>query len=788
MGMSLVVRGMATLFTRNRCLGIGFTVGAVFLAVLFIMGLWLADRYNPLHLPEEQSSYSTVVLDSKGYPLRAFADDEGVWRYRVTLDQVSPRYLDALLAYEDRFFYQHPGVNPFSLVRAAWQWLRHGEIVSGGSTLTMQVARILYPHSKTVWGKLYQMLRAFQLEWHLSKKTILELYLNHAPFGGTLEGVQAASFQYFQKPASELRRSEAALLAVLPQAPSRLRPDRYPQRTRAARDKVLDRLLSFRTWGLEAVRHAREEPVAVWDLDQPMVAPILARRLVEANPGKRVIHTTIDRNIQGPVEEYVRQYARMQGAGVSAAVMVVENATHKVRAYVASSDFLDASRAGQVDMVQAIRSPGSTLKPLLYGLAIDDHLIHSHSLMADVPRVARDYRPGNFSRGFSGAVSISEALIRSLNIPFVQLIEAYGEQRFVNRLDHVQQPLQVPGGLASAAVILGGGGSSLERLVNLYSAMANDGLVYSALFMGSDQPMPPRRLLSKEAAWITYDTLRKVRLPEGETPGISEELLPKVAWKSGTSYGHRDVWAVGLTKDYTVGVWLGRPDGQPMRKKMGAQVAGPLLFTVFNRIDPHSRVIEPPAGVVRKNICWPDGRAQESITQGCDEQYVAWTKQGVTPRTLRPESGRTFFNPERRFMVNARSGFRANRHCHMGTLVSKEVFLWPLALESWLPREYRRSSRVPVYDDRCRVRPVEMAPLRILGAEDGQVFYRIKNQKVPVDLRVEGASGKVSWYLNGAQLPGGSSHIRLDHLVPGSNQLLVMDERGAVSRLTLVGM
>ena len=665
-----------------------FWVKALTLTVLVsVIAFLTANKLFPLQLPDSHSSFSTVVLDSEGFPLRAFADNEGIWRYQVTTDQVSSWYIEALLNYEDRYFYQHPGVNPLSLLRASWQWLSSGEIISGGSTLTMQVARLLYPHTRTLAGKFSQIFRALQLEYAFSKKEILELYLNYAPFGGTIEGVQAASFQYFQKPASELRQSEAALLAVLPQAPSRLRPDRYPDTARKARDKVLDRLQGYQVWPQQEIDHAKQESIAAWELDSPMVAPILSRRLTQTLPDQRVIKTTIARTIQKPLEEYAKNYARLQGEGISAAILVVENNTHSIKAYIGSSDFLDYSRAGQVDMVNAIRSPGSTLKPFLYGLAIDDNLIHSESLMADVPRVTRQYRPGNFSRGFSGAVSISEALQRSLNIPFVQLIEAYGEQRFANKLAHVLQPLQIPEGSASAAVILGGAGSSLQRLVSLYSTLARNGYVNTLVVTENQDNQQQRRLLSKEAAWITYKTLQGVNLPPGYNFGLSRELRPKVAWKSGTSYDHRDVWAIGVTRDYTIGVWLGRPDGMPMRKKMGASVAGPLLFTAFELVDPNSAAITKPTKVEKALICWPDGRSQNSVHSQCDEQRLAWTKQGVTPRTLLPENGRLFFKPEHRILINPDTDLRVNRNCSTSKVISKTISLWPLALESWLPRK-----------------------------------------------------------------------------------------------------
>ena len=399
--------------------------------LLLIALLWLADHLWPLPLPKDD--LARVVLAEDGTPLWRFADANGVWRYPVTTDQVSPYYLDALLTYEDRWFYQHPGVNPLALLRATWQNLSGARVVSGGSTLSMQVARLLDPHSRTLPGKLRQLWRTAQLEWHLSKDQILGLYLNRAPFGGTLQGVAAASWAYLGKSSLQLTRADAALLAVLPQAPSRLRPDRHPRRAQAARDKVLRRLAEFQVWPQSAVDEALEEPLLLAPRQEPSLAPLLARRLNRAD-SPPLIRTTIDATLQRRLEDLLLGWRARLPEHTSAAILVVEEETMAVRAYLGSADINDARRFGHVDMISALRSPGSTLKPFLYGMTLDAGLIHSESLLQDVPRRYGDYRPGNFSSGFSGAVSASSALAMSLNLPAVQLLEAYGPKRFAAEL------------------------------------------------------------------------------------------------------------------------------------------------------------------------------------------------------------------------------------------------------------------------------------------------------------------------------------------------------------------
>ncbi|MEP6634178.1 MAG: transglycosylase domain-containing protein, partial [Luteimonas sp.] len=358
-------------------------------AVAVLLALLILDFAFPPHLPRKRDT-STLVVARDGTPLRAFADDAGIWRYPTSPDRVSPLYLQALLNYEDRWFWRHPGINPIALARAGAQLARGGRIVSGGSTLTMQVARILEPNAKsrtrTPWGKAVQLLRALQLEARLSKREILTLYLERAPYGGTIQGVEAASWAYLGKPAARLSQAEAALLAVLPQAPSRLRPDRHPEAARVARDKVLERMAALGVWSKASVDDARIEAVVSRALKPPLSAALLAQRLRSAHPGIERIVSTIDPGLQRTLEERVSAYFSNLPERTSAALLVVDNATLEARAYVGSVAFGDKPRLGHVDMVQAWRSPGSTLKPFLYGLALDDGLIHSESLLIDAPQ------------------------------------------------------------------------------------------------------------------------------------------------------------------------------------------------------------------------------------------------------------------------------------------------------------------------------------------------------------------------------------------------------------------
>ncbi|MBU0969071.1 MAG: penicillin-binding protein 1C, partial [Proteobacteria bacterium] len=576
------------------------------------------DQACPLHL--DGKTRSTLVTARDGTPLRAFADDAGVWRYPVLLEEISPLYITALITYEDRWFFYHPGINPFAFIRAMIQNVFSGRIISGGSTLTMQVARILHPGKRNIAGKGIQMLRALQLEYHLTKEEILTHYLNLAPFGSNIEGVQTASFAYLGKPASALSHAEAALLAVLPQAPSFYRPDRHPERAKKARDKVLDRMETYHVWGKEQVIAAKKEPVIALRFTAPVTAAIAARRLVYHHSQLRKIVSTLDFDIQVHLEQVVKDYISGFSPEQSGAVLVVNYKTLEVKAYVGSADFQSIPRKGHVDMIQALRSPGSTLKPFLYGLAMDEGLIHSHSLLLDTPRYQQDYEPGNFSNGFTGPVSVTKALRLSLNVPAVQVLEAYGPRKFHDRLVHAGARLKLPG-KPNLSMILGGLGTDLESLVRLYTALARDGLSGNPR-LTPDDPGQDRFLMSPGAAWmISHILLQPMPGFEGINPLAGH--IP-MAWKTGTSYGFRDAWAFGIMGDYVAGVWVGRPDGSPSPGQYGAITALPLLQRVFESLPLSDFTTPPPSTVQQIRICWPLGTTPAESQDDCHMPHDAW--------------------------------------------------------------------------------------------------------------------------------------------------------------------
>ncbi|MEZ5828418.1 MAG: penicillin-binding protein 1C [Hyphomicrobiales bacterium] len=569
-------------------------IGAVWIAAALAgAATGLVQSLGPAPLGENLE-VSTTVLDRNGKLLRAYLTSEGRWRLPASRRDVDPRFFDALLAYEDKRFFQHHGVDPLAMMRAAYQLVTQGHIVSGGSTLTMQVARLLEPRrERSLQAKVRQMVRAMQLEWTLDKDEILRLYLTLAPYGGNLEGIRAASLAYFGKEPRRLTLGEAALLVALPQSPENRRPDRYPDRARAARDRVLDRIAAQGEFSASEIAHAKTEPVPTARKPMPLSAPHAADEAKSASSGEQVIELTIDGRLQRRLEALARERAAKLGDFMSAAIVVVDNATGEVIARVASPDYFDVTRAGQVDLTRAVRSPGSALKPFIYGLGFEDGLIHPETLIEDRPIRYGDYAPENFDQTFQGTVTVRRALQLSLNVPAVAVLDEVGPSRLLARLGEAGASLVLPKqDSPGLALGLGGIGVRLLDLTALYTGLARQGTVAPLFERLGETPPPLRRLMEPVAAWYVADVLRGAPPPTNAVGG-------RIAFKTGTSYGYRDAWAVGFDGEHTIGVWVGRPDGAPVSGLVGRTAAAPILFEAFARLTQTPKSLPPaPKGVL----------------------------------------------------------------------------------------------------------------------------------------------------------------------------------------------
>jgi penicillin-binding protein 1C len=538
--------------------------------------------------------FSKLVVDRNGKLLRPYLTSAGRWRLPATRSEVDPRFFDILFAYEDKRFFEHGGVDPLALARAAYQLIAHGRIVSGGSTLTMQVARLLEPRrERSLSAKLRQAVRALQLEWALSKDEILDLYLTLAPYGGNLEGVRAASLAYFGKEPRRLTLGEAALLVAIPQNPEYRRPDRFAKAAGAARDRVLDRIGGKQIFSETELVRAKGEDVPDARKPMPLVAPHAADEAMDTSPEDGTTRLTIDGGLQKRLEQLARERVRTLGPDMSAAIVVIDNATGEVLARVASPDYFDERRAGQVDLSRAVRSPGSALKPFIYGLGFEDGLIHPETLIEDRPIRYGGYAPENFDLSFQGTVTIRRALQQSLNVPAVAVLEEVGPSRLIARLAEAGAALVLPRQEAPGLALgLGGVGIKLTDLTMLYAGLVRQGTVAPLIErLGAATPSR-KRLIDPIAAWYVGNVLRGTPPPESAAGG-------RIAFKTGTSYGYRDAWAVGFDGKRTIGVWVGRPDGALGAGLLGRTAAAPILFDAFARLGQKLEPLPgPPKGAI----------------------------------------------------------------------------------------------------------------------------------------------------------------------------------------------
>jgi penicillin-binding protein 1C len=538
---------------------------------------------------------SAVVLDREGRLLRPFLTADGRWKLPVGGDDVDPRYLAMLKAYEDKRFDAHPGIDPLGILRAAGQMLANGRIVSGGSTLTMQVARLLEPREeRTLSAKLRQAVRAVELERRFDKARILDLYLTLAPFGGNLEGVRAASFAYFGKEPKRLSTAEAALLVALPQSPETRRPDRFAEAARKARERVLERIGQAGLATPDEIAAARAEPIPTARRPFPNLSPHVAEQAVAEAPGERVHRLSLDARLQAALEGLARERSLGLMPQVSIAILAVDNETGEIRASVGGVDYFAAERAGSLNLTRALRSPGSALKPFIYALAFDNGIAHPETMLEDRPARYGIYIPENFDMTFQGMVSARKALQLSLNVPAVELLAALGPQRFVSRLRDAGIAIALPkgSGAPGLAVGLGGLGITLQDLTRAYVGLARGGEMVPLRVRQQAMPAgPAARLVDSVAAWYVADTLIGAPPPLNAVPG-------RIAYKTGTSYGYRDAWAVGFDRRHTIGVWVGRADNGAVPGLVGRAVAAPILFDAFARLGIDPRPFPRPADAI----------------------------------------------------------------------------------------------------------------------------------------------------------------------------------------------
>ncbi|GAB3305702.1 penicillin-binding protein 1C [Hymenobacter tenuis] len=721
--------------------------------------------------------YSPIVLAADGSVLHAYLNPTQKWRMKTELREITPVLRKAIIEKEDRWFRWHLGVNPVALVQAAGRNLFGKGRTTGASTITMQVARLLEPKERTFRNKLLEMLRATQLELHYSKDEILQLYLNLVPYGGNVEGVKSAALLYFQQTPDYLSLAQTVTLAIIPNRPRGLILGKNNAAVLQERNRWLRRFAEAGLFPKQDVEDALLEPLDVQRHAAPALAPHLSRRLVRQFSRQAIIRSSLERSKQAKAEDLTRNYVRrLYELGITqAAVLVVNNRTRQVEAYVGSADFRDFGNQGQNDGVLAVRSPGSTLKPFLYALAMDRGLVTPKQLLPDVPTNFQGYRPENFDKHCNGEVTLERALAYSLNIPAVRVLNQLGVPTFTDKLREAGfQSITRNRTQLGLSSILGGCGASLEELTNLYVTLANGGLYGSLHLTSTQKSTPTKPLISEGAAFLTTDILAQLTRPDLPINAASSMRLPKIAWKTGTSYGRRDAWSIGYNKQYTIGVWVGNFSGQGSPALTGSEVATPLLFDLFNALAYNSPNdwYAPPSALDFRLVC-----AESGLVPGenCPNQVIDYFLPSVS-------SGQRCQHV-REVLVSADGSFTYCRACAPAAGFRRELYpnLLPevAAFKEAQGIPYRR---LPVHNPQCQLvrGGAERAPsITSPTANTEYVLNRHEKQQLLLSCTTDSEVRQVYWYVNDQFLQTAAAAERIFFQPsPGPLKISCADDHG----------
>lgn len=746
-------------------LGAGFIVFFVYLIL-------------PLGRSQLSRDYSQVILAKDSSILRVFLNHKEQWCLPPQLQNDIPEKLQvAALTYEDQYFSYHPGINPYALFRALFLNFKHQKIVSGGSTITMQLARMIHNKPRTIGNKILEMILALKLEVKQSKETILKDYLTHAPYGGNIRGYLAASHRFFGKKPDQLTWGEAATLAVLPNAPSMVFPSRNDDRLKVKRNFLLSKLFQKGIIDEEIYELSLLENVPKVIIPFPLAAPHLTERIHNENQ-IHIVRTTIDANIQYETNFFVKQHAaRMQQLGVNnVCAIVVDNSTSSIVSYVGSQDFDDLLRQGRVDGVRANRSSGSILKPFLYALAIDEGLILPQTLIKDVPTYFSSFSPSNASEKFAGIVPASKALIHSLNIPAVRLLNAYGVNKFynllkaagVNSLFRSSDDYGLP-------LILGGAEVSPWDMAKLYMGLANGGKFNNINYISNGPIVKQSSLISSEASYLVLEKMKELIRPGLEFYWKKYSSQKSIAWKTGTSYGHKDAWAAGSTPKWTIVVWVGNFDGSSNNSLSGMRSAGPLMFNILNSLPekPNKNWFEPKGkSYVDVEICKETGFY---ATSSCSEKLIVDAPGQMKPLRTCPFHRTIFIDIDEKHEVCS--------HCWAQGYSKRNILKYPPDVNYYLRNNGTLIEDIPNHNPYCRIKQEREILQIIYPLENANVFipkdFDGKYQPLIGRVASQFPDRELFWYLDESYLGSTVRKPSLPlQLKEGKHQLSVVDSQG----------
>ncbi|AZQ63239.1 penicillin-binding protein 1C [Flammeovirga pectinis] len=575
-----------------------------------------------------REDYGSITLSTNQEVLGATLNSTDKWRLYTPIDEVSPFFIKAIIEKEDKWFYYHLGINPIAIFRAAFNNLKSGQRTSGASTISMQVVRLLTPKKRTYFNKLIEVFKSIQLELTFSKKEILEIYINHIPYGGNIEGIKAASVLYLGKNPEMLSVAQATMLSIIPNRPTSLSISNNSDILMTSRNKWIKRFYERNLFDVNTYESALLEPLSIKRRAIPKITPHLNRKLFHKYPSKKIIKTYIDVETQIRSEQIVKNYARKIASYDihNLAAVVIDNTTKAVVAYIGSQDFYDNNFSGQVDGVSAVRSPGSTLKPLIYGIGFDKGIITPKMKILDVPMDFGSYSPQNYDLHFNGAVTVEEALGKSLNIPAVDLLQKIGLSSFLQKLEICDfKTISRKKKYLGLSTALGGCGTRLSELSGLYSSFATEGMFTPIKFSIEDTINYKQEIISPESAFMITEILSDLRRPDLPNNYQNSTNVPKISWKTGTSYGRKDAWSIGYNKQFTIGVWCGNFDNEGVQELTGAQIATPLLFQIFRAIysskNQEISIDNIPDNINSRNVCAISGEIPSSF---CEHSIEDW--------------------------------------------------------------------------------------------------------------------------------------------------------------------
>jgi len=755
---------------------------------IFFLFLCL-DLAFPLPEYHLKKDYSTVYLDRNGELLRISLSDSEKFRIKLPLNQVSPYMQRGILEYEDRYFFYHPGINPVSVIRALFLNLSHGKIVSGASTITMQIARLMEPKPRTLTSKLIEVFRALQLESSFDKDEILELYLNSIPMGGNLEGVGAGALYYFGKNARDLSLYEASVLIGLPNSPNRNRPDRHPKNATKQMARVLSRI--YPGLGITEKDYLKtlNRKVSV----TPHRFPFRCPHLIESGPSihsKFFTQYSIGLELQTYCEMVLSDYHRkLNFQGIyNGAIIVADNHTGQILAYVGSPDYFDNSHCGQINGCSIPRSPGSTLKPFLYARGIESGLITPGKTVYDVPILDHSYSPVNYSKTSNGPVPAKFALIHSLNIPAVRLertLDDRGLKGLLKKIFPGKEDILIE--KSGLSLVLGGFGISLENMVRLYMMLASNGN-YKPLhfFLNSHEKLiADRQLIDPRACYLVTDMLSDCHRPDMPHSWEFTLDLAKISLKTGTSFGLRDAWCIGYNPDYTVGVWQGNADNKGSTSLIGVRRAAPLMIKIFDHITRKSDSwFSRPEGIAVRKVCPVSG---EKAGPFCGKQLKNdFFIPGI--------SSERKCQVHKKITIRKKTGMQVCSRCMTGPksdYKSKIVESWPGEIASFLRTRGHRYSAMPGHNPECTYYTQKQKP-RIISPSDLSEYELVEHlpqdsQKIPLRAFVSQDSGEEVYWFAGKKLLYRGSADKTYFFAPDKGKCIisVVDSRGRSDSVTI---